>query len=206
MNPLRISPADAGDFQRNAAGNVLAHFRGSAPVWVRAGFAPSRKRVRDVVLRTAARRFATDGDGCLLHFVRMCPRIGNNSLKHVPTTTRRSVWSIFGLWTNPGRRSCADGHRRIAPPYSGNRDSPDRRRSFALIWSREERNRSGQEMNATAVRQAPAIGLLRVILNEHPHFVCRAIDLSPSVSASDDVLLWSELLRNDVGARDRLSR
>ena len=53
-------------------------------------------------------------------------------------------------------------------------------------------------MNATAVGQAPAIGLLRVILNEHPHFVCRAIDLSPSVSASDDVLLWSELLRNDA--------
>ena len=57
---------------------------------------------------------------------------------------------------------------------------------------------AGREMNATAVGQAPAIGLLRVILNEHPHFVCRAIDLSPSISASDDVLLWSELLRNDA--------
>ena len=55
----------------------------------------------------------------------------------------------------------------------------------------------GRAMNATAVAQAPAIGLLRVMLSEHPHFVCRGIDLSPSASASDDVLLWSELLRND---------
>ena len=55
-----------------------------------------------------------------------------------------------------------------------------------------------QTMNATAVRQAPGIGLLRVILNEHPHFLCRAIDLPPSASASDDLLLWSELLRNDL--------
>ena len=55
----------------------------------------------------------------------------------------------------------------------------------------------GRAMDATAVAQAPAIGLLRVMLSEHPHFVCRGIDLSPSASASDDVLLWSELLRND---------
>jgi acyl transferase domain-containing protein/NADPH:quinone reductase-like Zn-dependent oxidoreductase/NAD(P)-dependent dehydrogenase (short-subunit alcohol dehydrogenase family)/SAM-dependent methyltransferase/acyl carrier protein len=55
----------------------------------------------------------------------------------------------------------------------------------------------GRAMNATAVVQAPAIGLLRVMLSEHPNFTCRGIDLSPSASASDDVLLWNELLRND---------
>jgi NADPH:quinone reductase-like Zn-dependent oxidoreductase/SAM-dependent methyltransferase/acyl carrier protein len=55
----------------------------------------------------------------------------------------------------------------------------------------------GRAMEATAVAQAPAIGLLRVMLSEHPNFVCRGIDLSHSASASDDVLLWSELLRND---------
>ncbi|HET7239340.1 MAG TPA: SDR family NAD(P)-dependent oxidoreductase, partial [Terrimicrobiaceae bacterium] len=56
----------------------------------------------------------------------------------------------------------------------------------------------GQTISPTAVRQAPAVGLLRVILNEHPQFSCRAIDLSPSASASDDLALWSELLRNDL--------
>ena len=55
----------------------------------------------------------------------------------------------------------------------------------------------GRKMNATAVAQAPAIGLLRVMLSEHPHFACRGIDLSPIDAASDDTLLWSELRRTD---------
>ena len=57
---------------------------------------------------------------------------------------------------------------------------------------------AGQAMNATAVAQAPVIGLLRVILNEYPNFVGRGIDLPPKASASDLSLLWSELLRNDA--------
>ncbi|HZJ14929.1 MAG TPA: SDR family NAD(P)-dependent oxidoreductase [Chthoniobacteraceae bacterium] len=56
----------------------------------------------------------------------------------------------------------------------------------------------GKDTIATAVAQAPAIGLLRVILNEHPNFVCRGIDLSPAASAADEALIWSELLRTDV--------
>jgi acyl transferase domain-containing protein/NADPH:quinone reductase-like Zn-dependent oxidoreductase/NAD(P)-dependent dehydrogenase (short-subunit alcohol dehydrogenase family)/SAM-dependent methyltransferase/acyl carrier protein len=56
---------------------------------------------------------------------------------------------------------------------------------------------AGSAMNATAVEQSPAIGLMRVILNEHSHLVCRAIDLSPSASASDESLIWTELMRND---------
>ena len=36
-----------------------------------------------------------------------------------------------------------------------------------------------------AVAQAPAIGLLRVIRNEHPNFICRGIDLPPDVSTSN---------------------
>ena len=52
--------------------------------------------------------------------------------------------------------------------------------------------------NATAVAQAPAVGLLRVILNEYPNFVCRSIDLPPVVSGADEALLWSELLRTDA--------
>ena len=55
----------------------------------------------------------------------------------------------------------------------------------------------GRKMNATAVAQAPAIGLLRVMLSEHPHFTCRGIDLSPTDLASDETLLWRELRRND---------
>ena len=56
----------------------------------------------------------------------------------------------------------------------------------------------GREPAATAVAQAPAVGLLRVILNEHPNFSCRGIDLPPASSAADLDLLWSELLGNDA--------
>jgi NADPH:quinone reductase-like Zn-dependent oxidoreductase/SAM-dependent methyltransferase/acyl carrier protein len=55
----------------------------------------------------------------------------------------------------------------------------------------------GEEAHAAAVTQAPAIGLLRVMLSEHPHFRCSGIDLPPQVSESDESLLWSELRRND---------
>ena len=55
----------------------------------------------------------------------------------------------------------------------------------------------GRKSHAVAVAQAPAIGMLRVMLSEHPNFACRGIDLSPLDSSSDDALLWSELLRND---------
>ncbi len=49
-----------------------------------------------------------------------------------------------------------------------------------------------------AVAQAPAIGLFRVVLSEHPNFSCRGIDLPPAASADDQGLLWGELLRKDV--------
>lgn len=52
----------------------------------------------------------------------------------------------------------------------------------------------GRDGVPTTIAQAPAIGLLRVILNEHSNFTCRTIDLSPQNSASDDALLWNELL------------
>ena len=55
----------------------------------------------------------------------------------------------------------------------------------------------GREAKAGNVVQSPAIGLMRVILNEYPNYVCRGIDL-PATPADDDIqLLWSELLRAD---------
>ena len=57
--------------------------------------------------------------------------------------------------------------------------------------------RTGREISATAVTQAPAVGLLRVMLSEHPHFTCRGIDLSPQHSECEDALLWNELARDD---------
>ncbi len=56
----------------------------------------------------------------------------------------------------------------------------------------------GRAMNAVAVAQAPLVGLLRVIRNEYPNFSGRGIDLPPDASASDESLLWSELLREDA--------
>jgi acyl transferase domain-containing protein/acyl carrier protein len=55
----------------------------------------------------------------------------------------------------------------------------------------------GLDTKSTAVAQAPVIGLLRVILNEYPNYICRSIDLPPNGSADDVNLLWSELLRSD---------
>ncbi|MEP6670776.1 MAG: beta-ketoacyl synthase N-terminal-like domain-containing protein, partial [Chthoniobacter sp.] len=55
----------------------------------------------------------------------------------------------------------------------------------------------GRDMTATVVAQAPAIGLLRVVLNEYTNLTCRSIDLPPTAAASDLRLLWSELLRSE---------
>jgi len=53
---------------------------------------------------------------------------------------------------------------------------------------------AGRDVFATAVAQAPAIGIFRVILAEHPQFSCRGIDLPPIASDSDLELLWHELV------------
>jgi NADPH:quinone reductase-like Zn-dependent oxidoreductase/short-subunit dehydrogenase/acyl carrier protein len=56
----------------------------------------------------------------------------------------------------------------------------------------------GRAMNGVAAVQAPLLGFLRVILNEYPNLSGRGIDLAPEASASDQSLLWSELLREDA--------
>jgi acyl transferase domain-containing protein/NADPH:quinone reductase-like Zn-dependent oxidoreductase/acyl carrier protein/SAM-dependent methyltransferase len=53
---------------------------------------------------------------------------------------------------------------------------------------------AGRDMGPTAVPQAASIGIFRVILSEHPNFVCRGIDLPPVASNSDIGALWHELL------------
>ncbi|MEO5753212.1 MAG: SDR family NAD(P)-dependent oxidoreductase [Chthoniobacterales bacterium] len=55
----------------------------------------------------------------------------------------------------------------------------------------------GSETTPNAVEQAPAIGLMRVILNEHSNFAWRSIDLPAEASSADLAALWSELLRKD---------
>jgi acyl transferase domain-containing protein/NADPH:quinone reductase-like Zn-dependent oxidoreductase/acyl carrier protein/ubiquinone/menaquinone biosynthesis C-methylase UbiE len=55
----------------------------------------------------------------------------------------------------------------------------------------------GRDTQPTAVVQAPALGLLRVILNEYPNYVCRGIDLPSASSAHDINLIWKELLRTE---------
>jgi acyl transferase domain-containing protein/NADPH:quinone reductase-like Zn-dependent oxidoreductase/SAM-dependent methyltransferase/acyl carrier protein len=57
---------------------------------------------------------------------------------------------------------------------------------------------AGRAKNATSVAQSPVIGLMRVIRNEYPNFSGREIDLPPEASASDQSLLWSELLSEDA--------
>jgi hypothetical protein len=55
----------------------------------------------------------------------------------------------------------------------------------------------GRDPQPTAVAQAPALGLVRVILNEYPNHVCRSIDLPPAISPTDIDLVWAELLRTE---------
>jgi acyl transferase domain-containing protein/NADPH:quinone reductase-like Zn-dependent oxidoreductase/NAD(P)-dependent dehydrogenase (short-subunit alcohol dehydrogenase family) len=54
----------------------------------------------------------------------------------------------------------------------------------------------GRDMKPTTVEQAPAVGLMRVIVNEYSNYVCHGIDLSPAPSDADVNLLWTELLRS----------
>nr|MBA3651821.1 polyketide synthase dehydratase domain-containing protein [Chthoniobacterales bacterium] len=55
----------------------------------------------------------------------------------------------------------------------------------------------GNESAPSAVEQAPAIGLMRVILNEYSNLAWRSIDLPAEASAEDSATLWRELLRKD---------
>ncbi len=57
---------------------------------------------------------------------------------------------------------------------------------------------AGRDRLPTTVAQAPAVGLLRVMLNEHPNFACRGIDLPNEASSADADLIWSEIARTDV--------
>ena len=57
---------------------------------------------------------------------------------------------------------------------------------------------AGAQPAATAVAQAPGIGLMRVILNEHSNLCWRAIDLPPEPSAADATSLWNEMSRKDA--------
>ena len=52
--------------------------------------------------------------------------------------------------------------------------------------------------NVVAVAQGAAIGLMRVVANEHSNFTCRGIDLPPAPSAADETLLWNELQQTDA--------
>src|SRR6202011_3852159 len=56
---------------------------------------------------------------------------------------------------------------------------------------------AGSNLRPTAVAQAPSIGLMRVILNEHSNLCWRAIDLPPEQSSADTASIWSELSRKD---------
>ena len=46
-----------------------------------------------------------------------------------------------------------------------------------------------------SVAQAPAVGLLRVVANEHPTIACCGMDLPPPASPADEILLLNELFR-----------
>ena len=57
---------------------------------------------------------------------------------------------------------------------------------------------AGDNQQPADVAQAPAIGLVRVILNEHSNLGWRVIDLPPQPSEADASSIWSELSRDDA--------
>jgi acyl transferase domain-containing protein/NADPH:quinone reductase-like Zn-dependent oxidoreductase/acyl carrier protein len=57
---------------------------------------------------------------------------------------------------------------------------------------------AGSNLRPTAVAQAPSIGLMRVILNEHSNLCWHAIDLPAEQSTEDTELLWGEISRQDA--------
>ena len=54
---------------------------------------------------------------------------------------------------------------------------------------------AGRDLQPAPVAQAPAIGLMRVILNEYANISCHGIDLPFESSPADAALLWRELRR-----------
>ncbi len=56
---------------------------------------------------------------------------------------------------------------------------------------------AGSHLQPTAIAQAPSIGLIRVIMNEHSNLCWRVIDLPAERSPEDAALLWSEISRKD---------
>ena len=52
--------------------------------------------------------------------------------------------------------------------------------------------------HSISLAQAPSVGLMRVIANEHNNFTCRGIDLPTEASATDNALAWNELLQEDA--------
>ena len=55
----------------------------------------------------------------------------------------------------------------------------------------------GSQPQPVSMAQTAAIGLMRVVANEHPQLICRSIDLPPAASAADSRILWNELLQKD---------
>jgi acyl transferase domain-containing protein/NADPH:quinone reductase-like Zn-dependent oxidoreductase/SAM-dependent methyltransferase/acyl carrier protein/short-subunit dehydrogenase len=55
----------------------------------------------------------------------------------------------------------------------------------------------GSQPQPVAMAQTAAVGLMRVVANEHPQFICRSIDLPATASAVDHRILWNELLQKD---------
>ena len=60
---------------------------------------------------------------------------------------------------------------------------------------------AGRVQGLVSPFQGPSLGLFRVILNEHPGWKCRAIDLPPASSPNDVQQIWKELIR-DHGERE----
>ena len=185
---------------RDARGKIVAHFRGRLRARANGSAARLRERA-PLPRRRAAATNSPRWNRLASRCARKRPTIGSELLD---ACDRRSA-GAHRLSLEPRRRRAGPGARTPrswapTPCCTSRRRSKHaaRRRSCASISVTRGAQPVGREMTATAVAQAPAIGLFRVILNEHPNLACRGIDLPPAPSAADDTLLWSELLRTDT--------
>ncbi len=101
------------------------------------------------------------------------------------------LWNLDAQIDDETMSSNLDALLHLAQALETDRPSPKLRLDLVTRGAQPV----GRDLQPNAVGQAAAIGLMRVISNEHSKLFCRGIDLPFEPSPADMTLLWSELIR-----------
>jgi acyl transferase domain-containing protein/NADPH:quinone reductase-like Zn-dependent oxidoreductase/SAM-dependent methyltransferase/acyl carrier protein len=122
-----------------------------------------------------------------------------DSQKLIEACADSSPGRIVYLWTLDAPAGGADSVRNLDGLLHLTQALESARPAVRMRLDLVTRNAqpAGSNLRPTAVAQAPVIGLIRVILNEHSNLRWRAIDLPAEQSLADAASLWSEISRED---------